>query len=168
MTEFERSLAALSPSRGAFDRDRLMFEAGRGSAPAPSRLRWAWAGVAAALAVVALGRTFVPPRRPEPRVVERLVFVQPSPTAPDESAEPGLVLRRNTISPGLPSDDPDSVNPYLSWRRQIERHGLEGLPNPEPFLTFSEGAGSSELPMDEPRPLSPYDLGEFLDTGGPS
>ncbi len=169
MTEFEQSLAALSPSRGVFDRDRLMFEAGRRSVSSPTRLRWFWPAVAASLAAVVLGQTFALSRRPAPRVVDRLVFVQPPASAPEKQSEPVVILSRNETPRGVPSDDPISVNPYLSLRRQLGRHGLEGLPNPAPFLTLTEGAGrTSDVPLDDSRPLRPYDLGEFLDTGGPS
>jgi len=169
MTEFEQSLAALSPSRGALDRDRLMFEAGRRSATSPSRLRWAWPAVAASLTVVALGQTFALSRRPEPRVVERVVIVREPTVDEANPVEPVVILSRNTFPPQARSDDPISAGANLSLRRQIERYGLEGLPNPSPFLTFSTGTGDpSEAPLNDSTPLRPYDLEKFLDTGGPS
>jgi hypothetical protein len=169
MTEFEQPLAALSPSRGAFDRDRLMFEAGRRSATAPSRLAWAWPAVAASLAAVVLGQTIALSRRPEPRVVDRLVFVQRPAPAPEKPAESVVILSRRADSSEVRPEHITFPEPGLSLRRQIERHGLEGLPELTPFLTFSEGAGgASEDPPEGPEPLHPYDLDKFLDMGGPS
>ena len=169
MNEFEQSLAALSPSRGFLDRDRLMFEAGRRSAARTDRFRWAWPAVAASLAAVALGQSFALSRRPAPEIVDRLVIVREPAVEKAKPIEPVVILIENAAPPEVPRDEPISANPYLALRRQIERHGLEGLPNPAPFLTFSEGAdGAIEAPLDNPRPLRPYDLAEFLDTGGPS
>jgi hypothetical protein len=82
LDDFERSLAALTPSAGGVDRDQLMFLAGRASATTAAassgRLRWFWPSAAAAstLAAAVLAILWVveihrqPPLGPPP-VAER-------------------------------------------------------------------------------------------------
>jgi hypothetical protein len=167
MTEFEQSLAALSPSRGRLDRDRLMFEAGRRSAIAPRRATWAWPAVAASLAAVVLGQTFALTRRPEPRIVERVVVVYEPADVSAQPVAPVVVLSRN---PAPEADRPDesAESPYLRLRRQIERFGLDGLPEPSPLLTLSGGRESpTGFAPNAPDVLRRFQLDQVLDRGGP-
>src|SRR5438128_4151956 len=90
LTPFEQTLAALQPLPGAFDRDRLMFEAGQVSVP---RRGWAWPGATAALLLLsaALGGALL--LQASPRTAERIVYV------------PLLAVERQTV---------DSKSPPLS------------------------------------------------------
>jgi hypothetical protein len=167
MTDLERALGAFRPAAARLDRDRLMFEAGRRSAAAPARSRWAWPAVAASLAAVALGQAAALNRRSDPTVVERVVFVP----RPADSAEPA---RPTALSVPVAADsderrpEPPPENRYLQISRQVERYGLDGLPDPTPLLTLS--AGGEALPgfsPNSPDVLRRYKLDKVLDLGGP-
>lgn len=168
MTDLEHALSALQPTKGRLDRDRLMFEAGRRSAIAPSRPRWAWPAVAASLAAVVLGQTVALGRRPEPRVVDRLVYIPRPAVAPVDVAEPVVILNRNPGAASSARLDAPAGSPFLLLSRQVERFGLEGLPDPPPLLTLSVGreANLGFVP-NAPDVLRRYELDKVLDLGGP-
>jgi hypothetical protein len=169
MSDVERALSTLQPTKARLDRDRLMFEAGRRSMIVPSRLRWAWPAVAASLAAVVLGQTVALGRRPAPELVERVVIVREPAVELEKPVGAVVILSRTADGPRRRADDVTSAEPSLSLRRQIERYGLEGIPNPSPFLTLSAGAGGpSDASPDSHEVLRPYDLDKVLDIGGPS
>src|SRR5271169_137423 len=108
LSDLERSLAGLQPATAGFDRDRLMFQAGRAAA---TRRRWRWPAATGLMTAVAACLGLLLVLRPEPAPVVRIVYVErpapevqpapetpapPSPVPPpspaaDESAKPGLL-----------------------------------------------------------------------------
>ena len=116
LTGLETVLLRLKPAPAGIARDRLMFEAGRRSAP--GRL-WPWATAALALVSAALGATLV--LRPAPPPVVRVEYVD-RPVAP----------------PSVPAPEPAEQSPapaaadYFRLREQLLSRGLDGLPAPPP------------------------------------
>jgi hypothetical protein len=167
MTDLEGALGALRPAAARLDRDRLMFEAGRRSAAAPAHFRWAWPAVAASLAAVSLGQAAALNRRSEPTVVERIIFV-PRPAAPAEPARATVLKVRNAADSDDRRFEPPPDNRYLQISRQVERYGLDGLPDPTPLLTLSaEGEIPAGFSPNAPDVLRRYKLDKVLDLGGP-
>lgn len=84
----EAELAELAPREDRLDRERLVFLAGRASAspgdtePRAELRRWAWPTAFAGMTAIAAGLLVMVLARPEPGVVERIVYV-PRPHAPD-------------------------------------------------------------------------------------
>jgi hypothetical protein len=120
------ALRGLAPRAGGLDRDRLMFRAGRASAPRS----WAWplATAASTAAAVALGVLLWARPEPAPRVVERVVHLpaeRPQPAGPEA---PGTAPE-SEASPPLPPDY-GGRSPYLRLQEHLLRWGLEGLPAP--------------------------------------
>jgi hypothetical protein len=109
------ALRGLAPRPVGLDRDRLMFQAGRASAPRG----WAWplATVASAAAAAVLGVLLWVRPEPAPRVVY-LPAERPA-TASDERA-PGPDAG---AAPGRWSH-------YLQLQEDLLRDGLDGLPAP--------------------------------------
>jgi hypothetical protein len=115
LTALEQSLRGLKPDAGTLDRATLMYRAGRASARGRG---WPLAtaaslALAAALAVLLL-------TRPEPPVVERVVYLPAPPAAPE-------------TSPGAEeSPDPAAAtwSYYLRLQEDVLRKGLEGVPLP--------------------------------------
>jgi hypothetical protein len=108
------ALRGLAPRAGGLDRDRLMFRAGRASAPRG----WAWplatlvSGAAAvALAVLLWARPETPPR---------VVFVQ----ADQPSASDGRAPRPDV------EGAPGGWSHYLQLQEKLLRDGLDALPEP--------------------------------------
>jgi hypothetical protein len=156
LTAFEADLGALSPAPHRLDRDRLMYLAGRSSALGrrATAIRRAWPAIAAGLALVSLGEAALLVTRadPEPRVVERVVYLpapapSPSPIGPPEALastaaeepadpDPVVILHRSP-----PPDDrrgvadakgPIGLSP--AWlRRHDYRLGIDALPDPPPL-----------------------------------
>jgi hypothetical protein len=127
LTPVERALAGLAPSAGAFNRDALMFAAGRASAPRGWGWRCAAAGSALAAAVVAALLFF----RPAPEPVVRYVSVPaaPQPTAPPSPADDSLA---SDTAPSTPASPLPSEGNCLTLRQQMERWGDSGLPGTPP------------------------------------
>lgn len=145
LTDLEHRLAALRPSNGGLDRDRMLFDAGRASARAEGRAR-AWA-FAAASTVVAVGLGFGLAReRSRALDLERALVAAREPTpapkatelptgaAPAVEAAPDsyLALSRRAFAV---LDDP----PVASARRPIG----PGLPAPERPLSPLRGRGAN-------------------------
>jgi hypothetical protein len=117
------ALRGLAPRPAGLDRDRLMFRAGRASAPRG----WAWplAATASTAAAVALGVLLW--ARPEPRTVERVVYV-PAERSQPAPGEPSLSPGADGTTPRGPG--PGDWSRYLQLQERLMRWGLEGLPVP--------------------------------------
>lgn len=145
----EAALAGLVPAAPAVNRDRLLYEAGRRSAPRGRAWPLATLGFAALSAVLAL-------HRPEPavRMVERVVYVPavtPSSDVVEKPPEPpaaGTALA--AIEPSA------SGGEYLRQREQVLRWGADALPDLPPaspvptvpleqLLGFSRGSRAADL-----------------------
>jgi hypothetical protein len=120
----ERALAGLTPSAGAFNRDALMFTAGRASV----RRGWGWpcATAGSTLAVLILGALLL--FRPTPEPVVHVVFlnspqVEKTPSPPEAPAPPDEAPPPGSTGPLRPETN------YLTLRHQVERWGEAGLPN---------------------------------------
>jgi hypothetical protein len=120
MNDLEASLAGLSPSPAALDRDRLMFQAGRASVG----VRWLWPACTGAAVLTAAALALVLVLRPAPILIveQRVVSVRqetPPPVPPhsDPPPEPWL----ETSAP-LPQTD------YLRRRQEVLRWGVDMLP----------------------------------------
>jgi len=169
LTDFERSLAALAPSPARFDRDRLMYEAGRRSVLNQPRRRL-WPALAASLAAVAAGQAIALSRPPAPKIVERVVMVR-EPTAeperPDKPAPVVILSRRaepevrRPLSLGEPADFT-----YLQLNRRVERFGLDGLPEPLPSPLAGADIASAP-PVESPPMLHHRLIDELANFGGP-
>jgi hypothetical protein len=110
------ALRGLAPRPGGFDRDRLMFRAGRASAPRG----WAWPLATAASGAAAVALAVLLWARPEPP--PRVVYVQadrPQPAASDGGA------------PGPHAEGASGGwSHYLQLQDKLLRDGLDGLPAP--------------------------------------
>jgi hypothetical protein len=146
LSAVERVLAGLTPSAGTFDRDALMFAAGRRSV----RRGWAWpataAGATAAAAVLAAVLLFGPGPKPEERVVVVEVERQPAP-APDRPNDPAVPVEQAPAAPPASPVRPDTD--YLTLRQQVERWGDAGLPSAPPAADEAPArANPFDLPPD--------------------
>ncbi len=170
LTDFERSLAALAPSPGRFNRDRLMYEAGRRSVLNQPRGRL-WPALAASLAAVAAGQAIALSRPAEPKIVERVVVVREptiQPERPDEP-EPVVILSRRAEPEvrRLPlSEDPADFS-YLQLNRRVARLGLAGLPEPSPGPSVGADFVLAP-PVESPLMLRRRLLNELANFGGPT
>jgi hypothetical protein len=141
LQRFEAELASLSPGRLQLDRDRLMFLAGQVSvSPAlvlPGRHRWLWPTAFSAMTALAASLMLIIVLRPEPPVLERIVYL-PGPTPQvdlpsdnrAETLEPSPVdaLASNARHDESLSHRPsDSI--YLRQRDQVLAMGIEGWAN---------------------------------------
>jgi hypothetical protein len=164
LNEIESALNSLSPVRSRIDRDRIMFEAGVLHAKAESRQRWVWPSIAATLAVVALSESVVLAVRPGPRVV---VVQQPAvvPASRPSEHEPVQILSQSDPSKSA-EDELRSAGggEALALRRQVLRFGVDGLPDPPPLLSQSEGSAAEEPSP----PLRRYEFDKVFKLGGPS
>lgn len=171
LNEIESALQFLSPAPARLDRDRLMYLAGRNAPRNRPITRWVWPALAASFAIVSIGEAGLLAFRPdpEPRVVERLVYLPgpipvPTPTPNGSPAEvPSTALVASTSedpdevvilhqSPPRPSLAP-SVNPFwppasspAGLRLRILRDGLDALPEPPPLPIAMRPAGEATAP----------------------
>jgi hypothetical protein len=115
LTELENALATLRPVPAAFDRDRLMFRAGLA---AGRRRRWLWPWAAVALALLATGLAMALVIRPNPQVVERVVYRDR-----DEPPSPPAVV-------DVPADSASSqaVERYFRFRDELLSRGIDAIP----------------------------------------
>src|SRR5262245_12802221 len=125
------ALAALAPSAGDLDRDRLLYSAGQRSV---RRHRWHWPALCAALALVAVALGVLSARRPETRLIEQVVYVKVP------ASEAGPPHRTNAVSSDFGTtatnfeSDSRPSSPLSCFRlEQVAlRWGVEGLPEPRP------------------------------------
>lgn len=129
LAPFEAALRPLAPSPSTVDRDRLMFLAGQASAQRHRIVAWTWPGMAVAATLLAgvLGVMLVV--RPEPSVVERIVYValpqqDARPHAPDEGPA--------ATPPSLAGSPSPSAVEYLRLRRLVLARGIDAVPEPKP------------------------------------
>ena len=116
--ELEDALRGLSPAASKIDRDRVLFDAG---AAAASERSWRLGFAAAALAIgLALSLLW----RPQPQVVERVVYV-PAPTTQSQPAP-----RSPSVSQPQSDHQLASVQPDPAGRR------LQPVPIPVPAGPF--------------------------------
>ena len=120
------ALAALAPRPPALDRDRLLYNAGRASAPRP----WLWrltAAVSTTLAAV-LGALVI--FRPAPTPVEHIVYVRVEPPAPPKVDTPPPAAPAESAPLAPPYSWPST--PYSRLEDRVLRWGLDGLAEPPP------------------------------------
>jgi hypothetical protein len=92
LTPLESALASLMPATVRVDRDRLMYQAGQASAQAEATTAgvqpraWLWPTAAAGMSTVAAALFVLLVVRPQPAVVERIVYV-PAEGAPVAKGE---------------------------------------------------------------------------------
>ncbi|HBI44140.1 MAG TPA: hypothetical protein DDY78_15000 [Planctomycetales bacterium] len=129
LNDVAAALSALAPRPAALDRDRLLFRAGRASAPRP----WFWRLSAAASTIAAVVLAAILLVRPAPTPIERVVYVQvtpaPIPAPPMEVAvTPPAPLESEPQEPAYswPS------TPYTRLEDRLLRWGLDGLGEPSP------------------------------------
>jgi hypothetical protein len=113
----ETALAGLAPEAGRLNRDRLLYEAGRLSAP--RRIGWPVATVMLAGLAMALSLQLAARPGPEVRTVEVVRYV--------DRSEP---RNGDTHSSNLNSDYSVAIpaNNYLSLRDRVLRQGADALP----------------------------------------
>ena len=162
LTEIESALRGLAPAPSRLDRDRIMFQAGVQHARTRSRRAWVWPSIAASLAVVAFSESVILAVRPGFReVVVRLPVNVPE-SRPAEP-EPVQILSQSSPAEGDESEPWIAGGEAMALRQQVLRLGVDGLPDPPPLLSQSEGS--------EPEPSAPlrrYDFDKVFKPGGPS
>jgi hypothetical protein len=121
LTPLERALRTLTPSAAPFNRDVVMFQAGRTSA-SRSRL---WPLMTAASSLIALGLGFVLAPRPAPQMVVQQPVVPgvKAPAPPIESPAPPTPSTVTTA----PLWEPPPTR-YDQVRDNVINLGLDGLP----------------------------------------
>ncbi len=124
LNEVATALAALAPRPPALDRDRLLFHAGRASAPRPWFWRLTTAGSTALAAVLAALLLF----RPAPAPVERIVYIRVEPAPPKADAPPAAAPAESE-PPAVPLY-PWPATPYARMEDKVLRWGLDGLAEP--------------------------------------
>jgi hypothetical protein len=129
LNEVALALAALAPRPAVLDRDRLLFRAGRASAPRP----WFWRLSTAVSTIAAVVLAAILVLRPTPTPIERVVYVQvvrpPVPVPPKEEVQ----------TPSMPPEsEPQEpayswpTTPYTRLENRLLRWGLDGLDAPPP------------------------------------
>jgi hypothetical protein len=127
LNDVAAALAALAPRPPALDRDRILFNAGRASAPRP----WFWRLSAAASTSAALVLAAILLVRPAPTPIERVVYVRVTP--PPVPAPPKQVV---PTPPAPPESEPPEpgyswpTTPYTRLEDRLLRWGFDGLDEP--------------------------------------
>jgi hypothetical protein len=131
LTAFTRALAEVAPHPGGFDRDALLFAAGR--AAVPRRLFWPVLTVILALLSASLTVAFVtrPPRVVE---VERIVYV----SVPADPVARDVPVEEHTPAP--PPLPPEWVEGLRRRQRLVDED-----PGPLPTTAWTP-SGSHDLP----------------------
>ena len=129
LSAFAARLGALRPASLA-DRDQILFRAGQASVrPQPQPRGRFWFALAAGLAAVAAGEGILIAHRPDPGIVERVVYLpspQPTPTIPVATETP----QPSVQNPDHPVDPPSPI----SRSDQIARTPWDELPTPTLIL----------------------------------
>ena len=132
LSEIAAALAALRPAAPAVNRDRLLFQAGRASAPRP----WFWRATtavavttAAVLAAVLIFRPAAPANQ-----IERIVYVHDQPPPPLAAPKEDKALSPNPPEPAPPEPYRRPQTPYTRLEDKVLRWGLDGLDEPPPPL----------------------------------
>jgi hypothetical protein len=121
LTRLESALRDLTPSASPLNRDIVMFQAGKASAPR-SRL---WPLATAACSVVALGLGFLLAPRPAPQVVMQRIPL-PVEKAPAPQIESPSPPEPPTVTAAPRLEPPASR--YDQVRENVLNLGLDGLP----------------------------------------
>lgn len=125
LTALESALRDLRPKPEKLDRAVLMYRAGRASARG-----WAWPAATALSTLVAIALGMAWWVRPEPAVVERVVYV----AAPSGQLKDTFTPREDQehLSVESPPDDANrgAWSRYVRLQEQIFNRGLEGVPRP--------------------------------------
>ena len=129
LSDVAAALAALAPRQPALDRDRILFRAGRASAPRP----WFWRLSTATSTIAAVALAAILFLRPTPTPVERVVYVQV--VQPPAKAPPKDKI--STPPAPIESEPPEppyswAATPYTRLENQLLRWGLDGLDEPSP------------------------------------
>jgi hypothetical protein len=130
LNDLAAALASLRPAAPALNRDRLLFNAGRASAPRS----WFWRVSAAISTTATAFLALVLLLRPAPTPVVTIVYVSVAAPAADPLPKPEA-----PPTPTPPESEP-AVPPYYSWpttpysrlEDRVLRWGLDGLAEPTP------------------------------------
>ncbi len=128
LAALEKNLSALVPTPGRIDRDQLLFRAGQASVRRP---QWLWPCATALVSVVAVGLGTALMIRPEPRVIERVVFVSPESQAPASDSTGSAPLPNATAVQTKTESSRElwaSSAGYVQQRDQAIRWGVDALP----------------------------------------
>jgi hypothetical protein len=133
LNEVAAALAALRPNSPAIDRDRLLFRAGRASAPRP----WIWRAATAVSTLLAasLGAVLICRPAAPPVEIERVVYVHdqtPPAPAPPKREEPTTTAPAESEPLSYPWR---AATPYTRLEDNVLRWGLDGLAEPTPQQT---------------------------------
>jgi hypothetical protein len=130
LSEVAAALAALAPRPPALDRDRLLFNAGRASAPRP----WFWRLTAAASTTLAAVLAATLLLRPAPPPVQHTVYVQIEavPQPPPKPEPPLAPAPAESEPPPAPAFYSWPSTPYTRLEDRVLRWGLDGLAEPTP------------------------------------
>jgi hypothetical protein len=128
LNDVAAALAALAPQPPALDRDRLLFKAGRASAPRP----WFWRITAATTTSCAVVLAAVLIFRPIPAPTDRVVYVQVA-VQPPQPEPPKQEIKTPTVT--VESEPPEPAyswptTPYTRLEDRLLRWGLDGLDEP--------------------------------------
>lgn len=166
LAAFQAALARLAPAPDGINIARLLFQAGRLSAP---RRSWLWPCATAASMLLAAALGYVLVLRPAPQSVERIVTVYVHPPAqPAPQTEPAAPSSDETPIPSPPPIAGDGN--YLQLRREVLANGLDALPPPTPWPAAAPAVDADTL-LDLPRgSREPWllRLKHSLRPGGPS
>jgi hypothetical protein len=140
LNDLERRLAAWQPSAERLDADRMLFAAGRASAPT-ARGRLAWPIVSGCLALVSvfLGARWTAERTERLALAEELRHRPPA-SLPAPAPSPIAVERTPT--------EPPPADSYLAIRRRWER-------DPDSLLVMATPKGKSAQESLPPNPPIP-------------
>ncbi|SRR6266478_3276557 len=156
LAALEKSLSALVPAPGRIDRDQLLFRAGQASARRPQRL---WPCAMALVSVIAVGLGLALMIRPEPRVIERVVFVSPESQAPASGSTGSTPLPNATAVQNKTESSRElwvSSAGYVQQRDQAIRWGVDALPpsgsidSTAPALSIESLLGMPKEKLDQP------------------
>jgi hypothetical protein len=130
LNDLAAALASLRPSAPALNRDRLLFNAGRASAPRS----WFWRASAAVSMTAAAILAALLLLRPTPAPVVSIVYVQVPASAEKPPPKP------EAAPTPAPAESEPAAPPYYSWpttpysrlEDRVLRWGLDGLAEPTP------------------------------------